>query len=354
MKTLTEAFTPLEIRNLVLKNRFIMAPMCQYSAQDGVPQDWHFQHYVTRALGGSALIIVEATAVSPEGRISPADLGIWNDRQEEVFTRLTEAVHRAGARVAVQLAHAGRKASTAVPWTGEGGVLDADGGWEPVGPGTEKFSENYRTPRSLETDQVRHLVSQFVAAGQRAIRAGFDTVEIHAAHGYLVHQFLSPLTNHRTDNYGGSPENRRRFLVEIIQGLRHALGPQVPLLLRVSATDWTPGGLTIEDTVATVKIAADLGVDFVDVSTGGLIPGVKIPLGPGYQVPFAEEVKKKTGLLTGAVGLIHDLDQASKILTDGHADAILLGRLLLRDPYWVARMAPADLRSVPHQYIRGF
>ena len=347
-------YQPLKLRGLELRNRLIMAPMCQYSAVDGLVQNWHRRHYGERALGGVSLQIVEATAVQARGRISPADLGLWNDAQRDAFVPVVEAAHAAGAKIGVQLAHAGRKASTHVPWQGSGQVGADQGGWTTVSAGTAPFDPTYPVPEALDAAGIRDLIADFAAAARRAVEAGFDTVEIHAAHGYLLHQFLSPLTNQRTDAYGGSLENRFRLAVEVARAIRKTVPETMPVLIRVSGTDWVEGGWTIEETVALLKVLKIEGVDLVDVSSGGLIPGVKIPIGPGYQVPLAERVKRESGLLTTTVGLIVEAAQAETILAEGKADAVTLGRLLLRDPYFPLKNAPKDNRKVPVQYERAF
>jgi 2,4-dienoyl-CoA reductase-like NADH-dependent reductase (Old Yellow Enzyme family) len=328
--------------------------MCQYSAVDGLVQSWHLRHYAERALGGVGLVIVEATAVQARGRISPADLGLWNDTQRDAFRPVVDAVHAAGAKVAVQLAHAGRKASTRVPWQGSGAVPLAEGGWPVVSASEGAFDPTYPSPEALDPTGLDGIVTDFAAAARRAMDAGFDTVELHAAHGYLLHQFLSPLTNRRTDGYGGSASNRFRLTLEVTRAVRKVLPADKPLLIRVSATDWMEGGWNTDETVTLLKLLKDEGVDFVDVSSGGLVPGAKIAIGPGYQVPLAAQVRRETGLATGAVGLITDAAQAQSILDAGNADAVFMGRLLLRDPSYPNRTAPADHRRVPVQYARAF
>ena len=354
METKPSLFSPLALRGLELTNRLIMSPMCQYSAVDGVVQPWHLRHYSERAVGGIGLVIVEATAVQAQGRISPADSGLWNDAQREALKPIVQAVHAAGAKIGVQLAHAGRKASTQVPWLGTGAVPSSQGGWSVVSASEGSFEPTYASPVALDQSGIDQVVADFAAAARRAVEAGFDAIEIHGAHGYLIHQFLSPLTNKRTDNYGGSRENRFRLAVDVTKAIRKVIPATFPLLIRVSATDWVEGGWTVEDTVALLNILKVEGVDFVDVSSGGLVPGVKIPIGPGYQVALAAQVKRETGLPTGAVGLITDAAQAQTILDSGEADAVLLGRLLLRDPYFPNRTAPAEKKRVPAQYLRAF
>ena len=347
-------YSPLALRGLDLPNRIIMAPMCQYSAVDGLVQPWHQRHYAERAVGGVGLVIVEATAVQAVGRISPADLGLWNDAQRDALKPVVAAVHATGARIAIQLAHAGRKASTKIPWEGTGAVPADQGGWTVVSASEGAFDPTYPSPVALDQAGIDAVVADFAAAARRAVQAGFDAVEIHGAHGYLIHQFLSPLTNRRTDGYGGAQTNRFRLALEITRAIRKVIPATMPLFLRLSATDWVEGGWNVDESVALLKILKGEGVDFADVSSGGLVPGVKIAIGPGYQVPLSAQIKRGTGLPTGAVGLITDATQAEAVLAAGDADAVLLGRLLLRDPYFPNRNAPADRRTIPVQYLRGF
>jgi len=347
-------YQPIDLSGLSLKNRLVMAPMCQYSAVDGLLQNWHFRHYVERAQGGVSLLLVEATAVSPEGRISPADLGIWSTAHRDTFRHLVDQVHAAGAKIGIQLAHAGRKASTQVPWKGNGRVELSQGGWPVGGPGDLPFDPSYPVPKAMTNDELNRVVDDFAAAARRAVEAGFDVVEVHAAHGYLVHQFLSPLTNQRTDDWGGTPEKRRTLAVEITRAVRAAVGPDFPLFLRLSATDWVDGGWDVSGSIALLEALKDQNLALVDVSSGGVVPGAKIAVGPGYQVPFSAQIRRNTGLKTGAVGLITEAKQAELILRQGEADVVLLGRQLLRDPYFPARHAPAGLRTVPAQYERAF
>ncbi|MEU0582990.1 NADH:flavin oxidoreductase/NADH oxidase [Streptomyces sp. NPDC006132] len=358
---MTALFEPCTLRDVTIPNRVWMPPMCQYSAapegpEAGAPNDWHFAHYAARATGGTGLIIVEATAVSPEGRISPYDLGIWNDTQVEAFRRITRFLTAQGTVPAIQLAHAGRKASTDRPWKGGAPVGPEAYGWDSVAPSPIAFDDRHPAPAELTVDQIAEIVEQFAAAARRALAAGFEIAEIHGAHGYLINEFLSPHSNHRTDAYGGSYENRTRFALEVVDAVRAVWPDDKPLFFRVSATDWLDeGGWTPDDTV---RLAADLrphGVDLLDVSTGGNASGVRIPTGPGYQVPFAARVKSETGLPVAAVGLITEAEQAAKILANGEADAVLLGRELLRNPSW-ARHAARELGGevrVPDQYHRS-
>ena len=348
-------FTPLRLRELSLKNRVFVSPMCQYSSVDGFPNDWHLVHLASRAVGGAALVIAEATAVVPEGRITPADAGLWNDAQAEAWGAVARLVKSRGAAAGIQLAHAGRKASTDAPWRGGGPVGPADGGWEVVAPSARAFSEGSKTPRALARDEVALLPEAFAAAARRARDAGFDVVEVHLAHGYLLHQFLSPLANARDDEYGGPFENRARLPLEVVRAVREAWPPERPLFVRISATDWADGGWDLPQSVELARRLRALGVDLVDCSSGGLVPQAKVPVGPGYQVPFAETIRREAGVATGAVGLVTDPAQAESIVASGQADAVLLARALLRDPYWPLHAAKALGVDVawPDQYLRA-
>jgi len=347
-------FEPYALRSLTIPNRVWMAPMCQYSADasgpdTGVANEWHRAHYVARAVGGTGLVLVEATAVSPEGRISPADLGIWNDRQVEAFRRITGFLTAQGTVPGIQLAHAGRKASTDRPWLGGAPIGAGDPeGWTPVAPSPLAYDEAHTVPSELSVEDIQQVVRQFADAARRALDAGFEVAEIHGAHGYLIGEFLSPHSNHRTDAYGGSFENRTRFALEVVDAVRAVWPEELPLFFRVSATDWLTEnaddpreGWTADDTVRLARELLAHGVDLLDVSTGGLAPKARIPVEPGYQVPFAERVRSETGLPVAAVGLITDPVQAEKVLADGSADAVLLGRELLRDPYFARNAARA-------------
>lgn len=354
-------FEPRTLRDVTIPNRVWMPPMCQYSAapdgpETGAPNDWHFAHYAARAAGGTGLIIVEATGVSPDGRISPYDLGIWNDTQVEAFRRITRFLVSQGTVPGIQLAHAGRKASTDQPWKGGAPLAPDAGGWRPLGPSALAYDAKHPVPTELTADHIKDVVGQFADAARRALAAGFEVAEIHGAHGYLINNFLSPHSNHRTDEYGGSYENRTRFALEVVDAVREVWPDDKPLFFRISATDWLEeGGWTPDDTV---RFAHDLqahGIDLLDVSTGGNAAGVRIPVGPGYQVPFAARVKAETTLPVAAVGLITETGQAEKILSNGEADAVLLGRELLRNPSW-ARQAARELGEevrVPEQYHRS-
>ncbi|MFH8737366.1 NADH:flavin oxidoreductase/NADH oxidase [Streptomyces sp. NPDC017964] len=358
---MTELFTPYKLRDLTIPNRVWMAAMCQYSAapegpETGVATDWHFAHYAARAVGGTGLIITEATAVSPEGRISPYDLGIWNDTQVSALRKITDFVKSQGGIPGIQIAHSGRKGSTDRPWKGGAPVGADEHGWQPVAPSAVPFDDGHPVPHELTTDEIAGVVGQFADAARRALAAGFQVAEVHGAHGYLVGQFLSPHSNKRTDEYGGSFENRARFALEVVDAVRAVWPDDLPLFFRISATDWLEeGGWTADDTVRLATLLRDHGVDLFDVSTGGNAAGVRIPVGPSYQVPFSSRVKNETPMPTAAVGLITEPEQAEKILTSGEADAILLGRELLRDPYW-ARHAARELGAevyTPSQYGRA-
>lgn len=347
-------FQPLTIRNVTLKNRIAVSPMCQYSAVDGFANDWHLVHLGSRAVGGAGLVIMEATAVLPEGRITPGDIGIWSDDYILGLRRITDFIHAHGAVAGIQLAHAGRKASCAVPREG-GKQLDLNqGGWQTVAPDTLPFNEDERVPVALDEKGINHIIEAFRKAAKRTLSAGFKVAEIHSAHGYLLHEFLSPLSNQRTDQYGGTFENRIRLLLQVVDSIRTVWPAEYPLFVRLSATDWTDGGWTPEETVKLAGMLKDRQVDLIDCSSGGNIAAASIPFKPGYQVPFSAAVKK-TGILTGAVGLITSAQQAEDILQQGEADVILLGREMLRNPYF-ALEAAHELKSKtdwPAQYLRA-
>lgn len=329
--------------------------MCQYSAREGVPNDWHLVHLGSRAVGGAALVIVEATGVSPEGRISPGDVGLWNDEQLAAFARITKFIREQGAVPGVQLAHAGRKASAHVPWEGGKALSRDEGAWQTLGPSAVPFAEGWPAPRAMTEDDLAQVAAQFVASTERAVRAGFEVVELHFAHGYLLHEFLSPLSNTRTDQYGGSLENRMRFPLEVARRVRAAWPARLPLFVRISATDWVDGGWSASDSVALARELKAIGVDLVDCSTGGNVAHAKIPVGPGYQVQFAEVVRREAGVPTGAVGMITDAHQADEILRAGRADAIIMAREFLRDPYFPLHAAEVLGEKVvwPKQYDRA-
>ena len=354
----TALFTPLTLRSVTVRNRLWVAPMCQYSveAQDGVPTPWHLVHLGAFARGGAGAVIAEATAVVPEGRISPWDTGLWNDAQVEAWRPITAFIRGQGALPVVQLGHAGRKASVYRDWSGTGPVPPADGGWDTVGPSPLAFP-GLTQPSALDEHQLDGVVEAFAAAAARAVAAGFEAVELHGAHGYLLHQFLSPLSNERTDQYGGSLENRARLLLRVVAAVRDRVGESMPVMVRLSATDWLePEGLTLAQTQTLAPWLRDAGVDFVDVSTGGNMAGVRIPSAPGYQVPHAQAVRAVAGVPVGAVGQIVDAHQADAIVASGQADVVLAGREFLRDPHFAWRSAfelGVEEDVVPPQYRRG-
>lgn len=328
-------------RGVTLKNRIVVSPMCQYSAEDGHPTPWHHVHLGSRAVGGAGLVFTEATAVVPEGRISPQDTGIWSDAHAESWRPIARFLREQGAVPGMQLAHAGRKASTARPWDGGKGLTPEAGGWEVVAPSALRFDDGYPMPSAMTTAQIDAVVEAFGGAAARAHAAGFEVLEIHAAHGYLIHEFLSPLSNTRTDEYGGSLENRLRLLERVIASVRSKVPESTALFVRISATDWVEGGWDLEGSVALAGAVKGLGVDLLDVSSGALSPKQKIPVGPGYQTPFAAEIRRRTGLATGAVGMITSPEQADQIVRTEQADLVFLARELLRDPYWPRRAAAA-------------
>ena len=349
-------FDPLHIRDVTFSNRVFVSPMCEYSSADGFANDWHFVHLGTRAVGGAGLVFTEATAVTPEGRISPEDLGIWKDDHIEMLARIVRFVREQGSVPGMQLAHAGRKGSTYRPWSGNGAVGSSEGGWSNVlAPSALAFADNYPQPIEMSTDDIAATVDAFAAAAVRARTAGFLVIEIHAAHGYLIHEFLSPLSNQREDEYGGSFENRTRLLREIAQAIRRVWPEQLPLFARISSTDWTEGGWDIEQSVELSRSLKTLGVDLIDCSSGGNVAVAKIPIGPGYQTPFAERVRREAGVLTGTVGMITSPTQAEHIIASGQADAVLIARELLRDPYFPMRAARELGQDItwPAQYLRA-
>lgn len=348
-------FTPIRIKNIELKNRIVVSPMCEYSATDGFPNHWHLVHLGSRAVGGAGLVLTEATAVSPEGRISIADLGIWKDEQIEKFKELTDFIHANGAMSGIQLAHAGRKASFDIPWENPQQLSVENGGWDTVAPSAEKFNPTDKTPIALTIEGIAKVKADFKTATTRAIKAGFKVVEIHAAHGYLFHQFLSPISNQRTDQYGGSFENRIRLLLETVSSVQEVWPKENPLFVRISATDWAEGGWTIEESIRLSSMLKEKGVDVVDTSSGGLTLAQQIPLSPGYQVQFAAAIKKQTGITTNAVGLITSAKQAEAILQNEEADLIFLARELLRNPYFPLHAAfeLGDDVKWPSQYERA-
>ena len=348
-------FSPLRIRGAALRNRIVISPMCQYSAVDGVANDWHLMHLGARAAGGAGLVIAEATAVTAAGRISPADLGIWNDEQVAPLARIVDFLHTQGAAAGIQLAHAGRKAATAVPWLGSGPLDERDGGWPVVGASPLAYDAEHQQPHELTVPELEQMVELFVAAARRAVTAGFDVLEIHGAHGYLLSTFHSPLSNQRTDAYGGDFAGRTKLTLDIARAIRAAIPDTTALFLRVSATDWVEGGWTLADTVRLAGEAHALGVDLVDCSSGGVSPDQQIAVGTGYQVPFAQAVRA-AGVPSGAVGLIEDAAFADSIVRDGEADLVLLARASLRDPNWPinAAIELGHLAPVPNQYTRAY
>jgi NADH:flavin oxidoreductases, Old Yellow Enzyme family len=351
---MSKIFSSLNIKNITLKNRIVMSPMCQYSSIDGFTNDWHLVHLGSRAVGGAGLIIAEATAVSPEGRISPGDVGLWKDEHILGLSRIVNFIHQQGAIAGIQLAHAGRKASCAVPREGGKQLDNNHGGWQTVGPSNIPFKDGERAPESLNKEGIDKVISDFKAASGRALVAGFNVIEIHSAHGYLLHEFLSPLSNYRTDEYGGSFENRTRLLRQVIDAVKSVWPVENPLFVRISSTDWTEGGWTIEESVKLAYILKEMGVDLIDCSSGGNVYNARIPLNPGYQVPFSEAVRK-TGILTGTVGLITNVRQAEAILQEEKADLVLFARELLRNPYFPLSAAREEGVDVPWplQYLRA-
>jgi 2,4-dienoyl-CoA reductase-like NADH-dependent reductase (Old Yellow Enzyme family) len=333
-------FSPIKIKNIEFKNRLMVSPMCEYSSEDGFANNWHLVHLGSRAVGGAALIITEAAAVSAEGRISYGDLGIYKDEHVEKLKEITDFIHQHGSVAGIQLAHAGRKASHELPWNGNAQIpSDQPNGWKSVAPSAIPFTPDEEAPIELNKVGIEKVKADFKAAALRALAAGFKVIELHGAHGYLLHEFLSPLSNHRKDEYGGSFENRIRFLLEIIESVKEVWPEENPLFIRISASDWTEGGWTADDSVALAKVLINKGIDLVDCSTGGNVAGAKIPLKPGYQVEFAEKIKKEAGILTGAVGLITTATQADEIIQTGQADLVIMAREFLRDPYFPLRAA---------------
>jgi 2,4-dienoyl-CoA reductase-like NADH-dependent reductase (Old Yellow Enzyme family) len=349
-------FDSLQIRDITFANRVFVSPMCQYSSENGYANDWHFVHLGSRAVGGAGLVLTEATAVLPEGRISPQDLGIWEDGQIEMLAKIVGFIHEHGSIAGMQLAHAGRKASTSRPWEGHDAVPESKGGWtKVVAPSAIPFSETYPMPRELTLDGIREVIDAFAAAARRACQAGFRVVEVHAAHGYLIQEFLSPLSNKREDEYGGSFENRTRLCREVVEAVRSAWPKELPVFIRISATDWVEGGWTIEESVRLAGELKQMGVDLVDCSSGGNALHAKIPVGAGYQTQFAERIRREAGVMTGAVGMITSPEQAEHIVRTGQADAVIMAREFLRDPYWPLRAARELEQPIawPVQYLRA-
>jgi 2,4-dienoyl-CoA reductase-like NADH-dependent reductase (Old Yellow Enzyme family) len=355
-------FAPLTLRGVTLRNRIAVSPMCQYSSEDGFASDWHVVHLGSRAVGGASLVFTEASAVEERGRISPQDLGIWKDAHIEALERVTKFIRGQGAVAGIQLAHAGRKASTLRPWDMRQGVPAlveaADGGWTPVAPSAIPFAPGYGTPTELSTEELGDVVRAFGAAARRALEAGFETIELHAAHGYLIHEFLSPISNHRSDRYGGDFAGRTRLMNEVVDEVRRHWPERLPLFVRISSTDWAEeGGWDVDQSVELSRSLRDRGVDLVDCSSGGMLPCASIPLGPGYQTPFAERIRRESGIATGAVGMITSPAQADHIVRTGQADMVLLAREMLRDPYWPSRAARElgqETVPAPVQYVRAW
>lgn len=348
-------FSPLQLRSVSFANRIVVSPMCQYSSHDGFATDWHLVHLGCRAQGGAALVMIEASAILPEGRISSADLGIWNDDHIPKLQQIAQFIHSQGARAGIQLAHAGRKGSMTPPFAGERLLAPEEGRWQPVAPSEIAFSSNYAVPHALEQAEIDAILSAFASGARRAFAAGFDVVEIHAAHGYLLHEFLSPLANQRSDAYGGSFENRTRFPLQVVDAVRAAWPEHLPLFIRISATDWAEGGWSPDDSVALARLLPQHGVDLVDVSSGGQVPNATIPVGPGFQVPFAARIRNEAGVPTAAVGMITEPAQANAIVSSGQADLVFLAREMMRDPYWPLHAAAAlgEKASWPVQYLRA-
>jgi 2,4-dienoyl-CoA reductase-like NADH-dependent reductase (Old Yellow Enzyme family) len=348
-------FSELTIRGLKLPNRVVVSPMCEYSSEDGFANDWHFVHLASRAVGGAGLVFTEAAAVTAEGRITPQDLGIYKDEHISELSRIVRFIESQGSVAGIQLAHAGRKASTIRPWSGNGEIPKHEGGWIPVAPSAIRFSDSYPLPRSLSAEEIHGITESFVTAAQRALKAGFRVVELHAAHGYLMHEFLSPLSNSRTDEYGGSLVNRARLLLETATAVRKVWPEDYPLFVRISSTEWVEGGFGIDEAVVLAGQLKALGVDLIDCSSGGNAAHARIPVGPGYQLPFATRIRRETGIMTGAVGMITAPEQADQIIRNGDADLVFLARELLRDPYWPLRAAKelGQTMSWPAQYLRS-
>jgi len=351
-----DVFTPLTIRGVTFRNRIAVSPMCEYSSHDGFANDWHLVHLGSRAVGGAGLVITEATAVEPRGRISPADLGIYRDEHVEMLARIVRFMREHGAVPGIQLAHAGRKASTRVPWESGGVIPESEGGWPTVAPSAIPFRPGEPAPVELTGSEIRGIVEAFAAAARRALAAGFQLVEIHAAHGYLIDEFLSPLSNHRTDEYGGGFDGRIRFALEVARAVRAVWPDSLPLCMRISAIDWVEDGWQIEDSVELARRLRPLGVDLIDCSSGGVVPHAKVQAGPAYQTPFAERIRRESGILTGAVGMITEPHQADAIVRAAQADIVLMAREFLRDPYWPLHAAKAlgVPAQFPKQYARAF
>jgi 2,4-dienoyl-CoA reductase-like NADH-dependent reductase (Old Yellow Enzyme family) len=350
-----QLFDPITLRGVTAPNRIFVSPMCQYSSEHGLPTPWHFVHLGSRAVGGAGLVMVEASGVSPEGRITDWDSGIWSDDHAKAFAPIVDFIEAQGSVAAIQLAHAGRKASTERPWMGGGAITEGPHAWQPLAPSAIPFRDGDLVPRALSVSEIDEVVEQFARATDLALAAGFRVIEIHAAHGYLIHEFLSPLSNARDDEYGGSRENRMRFALGVTRAVRARMTDDLPLLVRISASDWAEGGWDLDDSIELSKRLRDEGVDLIDCSSGGAVPHAKIEVGPGYQVPFAREIRRQAGIATGAVGLITEARHAAEIIASGDADAILMARAFLRDPYWplhAAKELGVDV-AWPVQYQRA-
>lgn len=350
-----ELFSPLKLRAVTAANRIMISPMCQYCAKDAIPHDWHFTHLATRAVGGAGIVMTEAVAIEPEGRITPYDVGLWNDGQEKAFGHIAGFIGKQGSIAGLQLAHAGRKASHSRPWEDRRAIPVSEGGWPVVGPSAVPWAAGAPVPKELTTKDISRLTVTFQHAAERALRAGFRLIELHAAHGYLLHSFLSPLTNHRQDGYGGSFQGRTRFLIEVVKAVREVWPADLPFFVRLSATDWINGGWGLEDSVSLARTLSGLGVDAIDCSSGGIMPGIDIKPYAGYQVPFAERIRRETGIRTVAVGMISEPAQAENIIACGRADLVAIGRLALWDPYWphhAAKRLQAKVQ-LPRQYERA-
>jgi 2,4-dienoyl-CoA reductase-like NADH-dependent reductase (Old Yellow Enzyme family) len=352
---MTTLFTPFRLRNMAFRNRIFVSPMCQYSSDDGLPTDWHLVHLGSRAVGGAALVMVEATAVSPEGRISPRDSGIWSDKHADGFKRITAFVKAQGAVPGIQLAHAGRKASTDLPWRGGRPLRKEEGGWQPLAPSPIPFDSLSPLPREMDTHDIGEVTAQFVAAAKRSVSAGFEVLELHMAHGYLCHEFLSPLSNKREDEWGGTLERRERFPLKVAMAVREVWPEGRPLFVRISCTDWVEGGWDLSQSIDFCRRLKESGVDFIDCSSGGMVQDAVIPAGPGFQTPFAAAIRREVGIPTGAVGFITDPVQAEQIVATGQADAVLMAREMLRSPYWPLHAAKALSVDIPwpDQYGRA-
>jgi 2,4-dienoyl-CoA reductase-like NADH-dependent reductase (Old Yellow Enzyme family) len=348
-------FSPIKIRGIEFKNRIFVSPMCQYSSEDGKPNEWHLVHLGSRAVGGAACVITEASAISPEGRICPDDLGIWDDSFIHSYKRITDFIKSQNSIPGIQLAHAGRKASTYSPWKGNGSLKNEDGSWQTIAPSAIPFAENFPQPKEMTIDDIHKVKNEFIKAAQRRIEAGFQVIEIHMAHGYLLHQFLSPLSNKRTDEFGGSLENRTRFATEVAKEIRNNIPNNIPLFVRLSCTDWVENGWDIEQSIYLSKALKEVGVDLIDCSTGGNVIDAKIPAGIGYQIPFSETIKKEAEMFTGGIGFITSHEQAENIIRTEQADIVLLAREMLRNPYWALHAAKKLNVETdwPKQYVRA-